>query len=279
MGSVVIIVIGSVLVSIVVAVVALRAAGIGGPRKKVLATGKPGQATIVGLAPTGTVINEINYVVRFQLRVQLPGQAPYDVETKETVPITSMAMLVPGTVVGVRVDQVKPELVFIDWKQGVTPAGMGAGFGGGAPGGVAAATGAIPSTAAVAQALHDPSTLASVPQGSAADLLRTGQPAQGFLKSFSDTGQTLRSAGRTMPVENLDDPLFVLTVELHFAAGMAPVEGTVIHRVPRAVAPTLRLGMPLTCAVDPGNPTRSFAVNWAAAGVPAAPVQQWGTSA
>jgi len=276
MGSVVIIVIGSVLVSIVIAVVALRAAGIGGPRKKVLATGKPGQATIVGLAPTGTVINEINYVVRFQLRVQLPGQSPYDVETKETVPITSMAMLVPGTVVAVRVDQVKPELVFIDWQQGVTPAGAGAGAAGA---GAAAAMGAIPSTAAVAQALHDPSTLASVPQGSAADLLRTGQPAQGFLKSFSDTGQTLRSAGRTTPVENLDDPLFVLTVELHFAAGMAPIEGTVIHRVPRAVAPTLRLGMPLTCAVDPGNPTRSFAVNWAAASAPAASAQQWGTTA
>ena len=125
MGSVVIIVVASVLVSIVIAVVALRAAGIGGPRKKVLATGKPGQATIMGLTPTGTVINEINYVVRFQLRVQLPGQAPYDVETKETVPITSMAMLVPGTVVSVRVDQAKPELVFIDWQQGVTPAGAG----------------------------------------------------------------------------------------------------------------------------------------------------------
>jgi len=60
---------------------------------------------------------------------------------------------------------------------------------------------------------------------------------------------------------------------------MAPVEGTVIHRVPRAVAPTLRLGMPLTCAVDPGNPTRSFAVNWAAASAPAASAQQWGTTA
>ena len=32
-------------------------------------------------------------------------------------------------------------------------------------------------------------------------------------------------------------------------------------------------------AVDPGNPTRSFAVNWAAASAPAASAQQWGTSA
>ncbi len=271
MGSVGIIVGASVLVSIVIAVFAMRAAGIGGPRKKVLAGGKPGRATILGLTPTGTIINEINYVVRLQLRVQMPGQPTYDVETKETVPITAMAMLVPGTVVAVRVDQVKPELVFIDWQQGVTPAGVAAAG--------AAATGALPSTAAVAQALHDPSTMASVPQGSAADLLRTGQPAQGYLKSFSDTGQTLRMAGRTAPADVLDDPLFVLTVELHFAAGMAPVEGTVIHRVPRAVAPTLRLGMPLTCAVDPGNPTRSFAVNWAVAPAPAAPAPQWGTSA
>lgn len=254
---VIIIVVGATLLSFAVAALALRGAGIGGPRKKVLSSGRPGQATIVGLAPTGTVINEVNYVVRFQLRVQLPGQPPYDAETKEPVPITSMAMLVPGTVVGVRVDRVKPELVFIDWQQGVTPAG-------GTP-----AAAEAPSTAAIVQALHDPAALASVPQGSAADLLRTGQPAQGFLMSFSDTGQTLRTLGRTQPAGNLDDPLFALTVELHFAAGMAPVVGTVIHRVPRAVVPLLRLGMPLTCAVDPGNPTRSFAVDWSVAQAPA----------
>jgi hypothetical protein len=71
----------------------------------------------------------------------------------------------------------------------------------------------------------------------------------------------------------MDDPLYVLTVDLQFSPGTPPIEGTVVHRVPRAIVPTLRIGMPLTCAVDPGNPTRRFAINWdvAALGQPQYP--------
>jgi hypothetical protein len=73
----------------------------------------------------------------------------------------------------------------------------------------------------------------------------------------------------------MDDPLYVMTVDLQFAAGTPPIEGTVVHRVPRAIVTSLRIGMPLNCAVDPGNPTRRFAINWA---VPAAPQAQYPTS-
>jgi len=243
----------SIAFGLLIMFVVLKQAGVMGPRKKVLATGTPGQALIMGVAPTGTVINEINYVVKFQLRVQLPGRDTYDVETRETVPITSMGAITPGTQVGVKVDPQDQTKVFIDWQQGIVPAGVG----GSSP--------AMPASAAdVAAALHDPATAASVQRGSAAKLLATGQRATGVLKSFSDTGQTPRSTGSSIAPELLDDPLYVLTLDLTFVPGAAPVEGMVIHRVPRAMAPNLRLGMSLPCAVDPGNPTRRIAVDWAA---------------
>lgn len=254
MTTTLIIVAGSIAFTAVIAIVVLKQAGILGPRRKVLANGVPGSAQVVSVAPTGTVINEVNYVCRFQLRVQLPGNPPYDVEVRDTVPITAMGAIVPGTVLAVRVDPADLTKVFIDWRGGQMPAT--AGLNPMSP----------PSTSAIAGALHDPSMAASVTTGSAADLLRTGQPAQGYLRSFSDTGQTPRMLGRTVAPESMDDPLFVLEVELRFGPEASPVIGTVIHRVPRAIAPSLRVGMPLQCAVDPGNPTRNFAVRWDTAG-------------
>jgi hypothetical protein len=157
--------------------------------------------------------------------------------------------------VSVKVDPADPTKVFINWSAGIVPAGA-----------ASAAAQTPPSTGDIANALHDPAAAAGVQRGSAAELLRTGQPATGVLKSFADTGNTPRSLGHAnVPAENMDDPLFVLTVDLQFGAGMSPIEGTVVHRVPRAIAPTLRIGMALKCAVDPSNPTRRFAIDWSAA--------------
>jgi hypothetical protein len=258
MSTTLVIVIGSIAFSAIIAFVVLKQAGVLGPRKKVLATGTPGTAEILGVTPTGTVINEINYVCRFQLRVLLPGAAPYDVETKDTVPITAMGAIVPGAVVAVRADPSDRTKVFIDFAAGVQAGQAAPGMAG------SAGPTAPPSTAALATALHNPSVMATTTNGSAADLLRTGQPAQGYLRSFADTGQTPRMLGRRVAPDALDDPLFVLEVELRFGPGASPILGTVIHRVPRAIAPTLFVGMPLACAVDPGNPTRNFAVDFTA---------------
>lgn len=238
---------GSLVVSAIIAVVVLRAAGVFGPRKKVLSNGIAGTATILGVTPTGTVINEINFVVRLQLRVSVPGQPGFDVETKETVPITAMGMLVVGSTVSVRVDPADRTKTFIDFRAGVRPA-----------------TTAPPSASQVAAAVADPSVAASVPSGSVADLLAHGQRASGVLKSFANTGQTPRKLGRPAQPGAEDDPIFVLTVDMTMAPGTAPIEGMVMHRVPQSVVPSLRIGMTLACAVDPGNPTRSFAVDWAA---------------
>jgi hypothetical protein len=264
MGTTLLIVAASIVFSVGIAAVVLKQAGVFGPRKKVLASGVAGQATIMGVSPTGTVINEINYVCKFKLRVSVPGRDTYDVETKETVAITSMGALVPGTQVSVKVDQADPTRVFIDWSAGIVPAGA-----------AAAAAQTPASTGDLANVLHDRTAAASIPQGSAADLLRTGQPATGVLKSFADTGNTPRSLGHAVAPESMDDPLYVMTVDLQFAPGTPPIEGTVVHRVPRAIAPSLRIGMPLNCAVDPGNPTRRFAINW---DVSATPQAQYPTS-
>lgn len=242
---------GSLVVSAVIAVAVLRSVGVLGPRKKVLSNGTPGTATILGVSPTGTVVNEINYVCRFQLRVRVPGQPEFDVETKETVPITAMGMLAVGSMVSVRVDPADRTKTFIDFRAGIQPAGV--------------LPMLPPSASAVAAAVADPAVAGSVHRGSAAELLATGQRATGVLKSFADTGQTPRILGHQVQPGAEDDPIYVLTVDLYFAPGTLPVEGMVMHRVPRGMAARLRVGMHLACAVDPGNPTRNFAVDWAAA--------------
>jgi hypothetical protein len=254
-SSVWIIVIVSVIVPLVIAGVVLKSSGVvGSGRKKVLANGIAGQALIMGSSPTGTVINEINYVVKFQLRVEIPGRQPYDVEAKDTIPITSMGAITPGTTVAVKVDPTDQSKVAIDWSQGVQIGGAGMASGGAGPANFSAGE--------LATALHDPNNLSHVQSASAADLLRTGQRATGYLKSFADSGQTPRSAGRQLPPEQMDDPLFVLTLDVTFGPGMPPIEAVVLHRVPRAIAPMLRIGMQLNCAVDPANPTRRVAVDW-----------------
>ena len=112
-------IVGSLVLTSLAVIPVLRSVGILGPRKKVLANGQPGQATLLGITPTGTVVNDINYVCRLQLRVQVPGRRVYDLETKETVPITSMAMLIPGSTLAVKVDATDPKLVFVDWQRGI----------------------------------------------------------------------------------------------------------------------------------------------------------------
>jgi hypothetical protein len=81
-------------------------------------------------------------------------------------------------------------------------------------------------------------------------------------ESFSPTGTTPRSLGRTpSPPELIDAPHYMLEVELHFP-NLAPVTGRAVQPVPTAHVPTLGIGLPLTCAVDPADPSHRFAVDW-----------------
>ncbi|AGB21194.1 hypothetical protein Mycsm_00754 [Mycobacterium sp. JS623] len=61
--------------------------------------------------------------------------------------------------------------------------------------------------------------------------------------------------------ELIDAPHYMLEVELHFP-NLAPVTGRDVQPVPMAHVPTLGIGLPLTCAVDPADPSRRFVVDW-----------------
>ena len=104
----------SCLIPFVAVILVRRTAGTTGPKQKILQTGLSGRATVMAIAPTGTVINSVNYMCRLQLRVSVPGRPPYDVVVKELLAITAMASYPAGCSVAVKVDPDKPELVVLD---------------------------------------------------------------------------------------------------------------------------------------------------------------------
>ncbi len=88
--------------------------------KATLQNGVPGTALVMSLTPTGTVINNMYYVCNIGLRVQRPAQAAYDVVIKQSVPITAMARVNPGSQIGVKVDPTDATKVVIDWQAPVS---------------------------------------------------------------------------------------------------------------------------------------------------------------
>jgi hypothetical protein len=255
MGLTVAILVGTLVFTVVIIVVVFKfAAGTMGD-KKTLQSGVPGSAMVMSLEPTGTIINDMYYVCRIGLRVQLPAQPSYDVMIQQSVPITAMARVNPGSSVGVKVDPTDNTKVVIDWQ---APA---------APPMVAAPVNPDPSAAEVAAAVAGAAASGAFAQsgvqsGSAKELLRTGQRVMGVLTEFADSGTTARSLGLTpSQPEFLDDPMYAVTLQLHIP-NLAPLEAKVVQRVPRAMVPQLQLGLQLNCAVDPANPSREVAIDW-----------------
>jgi hypothetical protein len=249
MGLTIAIVVGSLVLSLVIIVVAMKAVrgSMGDPAT--LANGTPAAAVVTSLEMTGTVINDMYYVCRIGLQVSLPGQPPYAAMTKQSVPITHMARVNPGAAIGVKVDQVDRSKVVIDWNLPIPQA---------APDPSAAA---VASMVAAAPAQGGPAAI-GLQVTSPVELLRHGQRVLGVLSEFADTGNTARSLGVTPSSPAfIDDPLYAVTLQLHFE-NMAPVEAKLVQRVPRAMVPQLRIGWQLNCAVDPADPTRAVAVDW-----------------
>jgi hypothetical protein len=83
-------------------------------RKRLLREGIPAQATILSLEGGNMVINNINYVISFRLRVMVPGRAPYDTDHRQLVPIFALASLPIGATVPVMVDPKDPRKLTID---------------------------------------------------------------------------------------------------------------------------------------------------------------------
>jgi len=248
------IIVVSALFSIVLIVVVMKFISGSMGDKKTLESGVPGTATVMSIEPTGTVINDMYYVCRIGLRVQLPAQPTYDVMIQQSVPITAMARVNPGSTIGVKVDPVDNTKAVIDWSAPVQQQMMGQPI-------------MDPSAAQVAAAVAGAAAAGSLGQtgmqgSSARELLQKGQRVLGVLTEFADTGNTPRSLGLTpSQPEFIDDPMYALTLQLHIP-NIAPIEAKVVQRVPRAMTPQLQMGLQLNCAVDPANPTREVAVDW-----------------
>jgi hypothetical protein len=100
------------------------------------------------------------------------------------------------------------------------------------------------------------------PDISAAELRASGQRVRGVLKSFTPTGDTVRSRGATVSrPEFLDYPYYALVVELQLP-NLAPVVGRNRQPVPLTEVPKLAIGRELNCAVDRADPASRFVVDW-----------------
>ncbi len=83
--------------------------------ERLLEHGLPGLATLTAVKPTGWRYNRRYPIVRFGLHVQNAG-GPQPGEIRQVVEPDLLPRLVPGAVVGVRIDPADPARVVIDWR-------------------------------------------------------------------------------------------------------------------------------------------------------------------
>jgi hypothetical protein len=137
-------------IGIIFTLVGLYVTRLGSARNKLLQTGVPGQATVMGAAETGVYINE-RPMVRLQLNVSVPGRAPYSVEHSEVIPLIALGMITPGSSLPVVVDGTDPQKLMVDWSGETRARAMSA----------AAAMGTYPTVAQAGVGMPLPNTLSS----------------------------------------------------------------------------------------------------------------------
>jgi hypothetical protein len=204
-------------------------------RQRLEQAGVNGTAQVVSVRDTGMTINDNPRVV---LTLQVSpgdGSAPFELSKKQTV--SRVAIPRAGDAFVVRYDPDDHENFEI-----------------GAP---AAAIDAADAGTIAAAVNQDGS---GVQRGSAAELLANGKRMTAIVREFSPTGKTV---GDTAPgMSDPDDPVYVFKVEIPLELG-APIEAMYLHRVPVAKVDELRIGENLNVAVNPANPTREVAIDWA----------------
>jgi hypothetical protein len=250
----------------------------------------PGTAEVLSLRQFGSVAanGPARMICRLRLAVNVPNREPYSVTIWRNIAPWNLDNYQKGNTIAVEVSETNPRKVQLGRSRPQTGSSSSThqvinlppkvtfnqsswspetGWTGAAPPGdladqiKAAVEGAFQATGAqqpdvFAQAGGSAGVL------SAAALLASGQRVPAALKSFSPTGTTPRSLGRTPSrPELIDAPHYMLEVELHFP-NLAPIDAKAVQPVPIAYVPSLALGMPLTCAVDPADPSRRFVVDW-----------------
>jgi hypothetical protein len=245
-----------------------------------------GTAEVLSLRQFGRVGSGAGrQVCRLRLRVSAAGQMPYDVTVWRNIAPWDLGAFQKGSTIAVEVSETNPRKLQLGRSQGsagATPRVINlppkvtfnqsswspeTGWTGSPPPDdladqiKAAVEGAFqPSVAQQADAYKQTAGAGHVLSATA--LLASGQRVAAALKSFAPTGTTPRSLGRTPSrPELIDAPHYMLEVELHFP-NLAPVAGRAVQPVPVTHVPSLAVGLPLTCAVDPADPSHRFVVDW-----------------
>jgi hypothetical protein len=206
-----------------------------------------GTAQVVSLRRIGSMMQNSlvpQIMCRIGLRVQVPGSEPYDVKIWKGWAPWAMDSIQPGRTVAVEVDSADPKKIRI---------------GSPSPSRVASFSTNLSVSGDLADQVR--ARVTTGPVRSAADLLASGQRVMGALKSFSPTGTTPRSLGRTASRPELADaPHYQLVIELHFP-NLAPIDARTVQPVPLDQVPNLAIGLALPCAVDSANP-QACVVDW-----------------
>ncbi len=83
-------------------------------RRRLLETGLPGQATILSVSGGNVVVNRINVLLTFRLRVAVPGRPGYDTDHRQLTSMLQMGLVRVGSIVPVMVDATDPRRLTLD---------------------------------------------------------------------------------------------------------------------------------------------------------------------
>jgi len=223
---------------------------------RLLARGIPGTARVLEVRDTGVTINRVNAVLEARLEVTVPGRAPYEARAEVMLGRMSWGALQPGMTVAVKVDPRNPAHVAIDLGQSGGDPALVQRLGGQMQGaGMVATPGGnfqIPGVAGAmrAETVRD-----------AAQVVETGERAEGTIQSVSDTGAT---AGQMVPgiePEKAGDPMVFVAMQVRPRKGAAfAAQG--IYRVPKRKLSALAIGRRVPVSYLPGQP-QSATIDWA----------------
>jgi hypothetical protein len=231
--------------------------------------GTHSEAVIQSITDTGTTVTSPSTgpdapVYKLGLLVTPPGGGvPYAAESKQAVPRLFIPMTLPGARIGVLVDPNNPAHVSPDWQNFNVGAGAGS-VGQSGQGGMdlnfdASGRPDLGQVAALAGAVH--SGTLPTHRGSAAELLATGTHGTATITSAMPLGKTVKDINPAADPATLNDPVWVLTVEVQLA-GQAPFPAVFGHRIPLDKLGSVAPGVGLSVAVNPANPTQEVAIDW-----------------
>ena len=220
-------------------------------QRKLADTGVNAQAVLISFQEVGQ--QNFTPLVDMTLRVTpADGTQPFELRSWTQIPFSQIGSLAPGDSFTVRYDPEDHSNFEIGER---TPAAAAEGTG------LSLDSASAGEIAAGVQATGETGQ-----RRSAADLLETGQQMTAVLREFSPSGKTVGDIDPTKP--DPGDPVYVFKADLPID-GSSPIEAVFMGRVPEAKVAGLRLGAHLSVAVNPANPSREVAIDWANSPVPA----------